>query len=116
MHLVVIVLNSSEVEVDPLKVRISDFKQKYFRLVRLNIKSLILDNQRSLITIGNFEDESSANDFYLAILNDDYVTSGMSVQEFEAYPISVNNYPILYREKYVKAYTEFYDLYYQKDK
>ncbi len=115
MHLVIVILNSTDIEVDPLKVRISDFKQKYFRLVRLNIKSLMLDNQRSMVTIGNFEDEIAAYDFYLALLNDDYVTSGMAVQEFEVYTITVNNYPILYREKNVKAYKEFFDLYYVKD-
>jgi hypothetical protein len=115
LHLVILVLNSPDIELDPLKVRISDFKKKYFRLVRLNIKSLMLDNLRSMITIGNFENEAAAYDFYTALINDDYVTSGMSVQDFEAYPITVNNYPILYREKNVKAYKEFFDRYYKKD-
>ena len=115
LHLVIVVLNSPEIEVNPLKVRISDFKQKYFRLVRLNIKSLMLDNQRAVITIGNFEGESAAYDFYTALLNDDYVMSGMGVQEYDAYPISVNNYPILYREKNVKAYGEFFERYYKRD-
>ena len=115
LHLVIIVINSTDVEVNPLKVRISDFKQKYFRLVRLNIKSLMLDNQRSVITIGNFEGESAAYDFYTALLNDDYVLSGMAVQEYEIYPITVNNYPILYRDKNVKAYREFFERFYRKD-
>jgi outer membrane protein assembly factor BamD (BamD/ComL family) len=116
MHLVIVILNSPDIEVDPLKVRISDFKKKYFRLVRLRIKSLMLDNQRALITIGNFDDERAAYDFYYALKNDNYVTSGMGANEFEVYSISVNNYPVLYREKNVKAYKTFFDLYYQKDK
>ncbi|MEJ2595090.1 MAG: tetratricopeptide repeat protein [bacterium] len=115
LHLVIVIINNTDIELNPLKVRISDFKQKYFRLVRLNIKSLMLDNQRSLITIGNFEGESAAYDFYTALINDNYVTSGMAVQEYEIYPITVNNYPILYREKNVKAYQAFFDRYYKKD-
>ncbi len=115
LHLVIVIINNTDIEVNPLKVRISDFKQKYFRLVRLNVKSLMLDNQRSLITIGNFEGESAAYDFYSALINDNYVTSGMAVQEYEVYPITVNNYPILYREKNVKAYKAFFERYYKKD-
>lgn len=115
MHLVVMILNSEVVEIDPLKVRISDFKKKYFRLVQLRVKSLMLDNQRAIITIGNFEDATAAYDFYTAIENDEYVLSGINNDDLELFAISTNNYPILYREKNVSDYMEFFKEYY-KDK
>jgi len=115
LHLTVIVFNSETIEIDPLKVRLSDFKKKYFRLVRLNIKSLMLDNQRALITIGNFEDANLANDFYTAVKNDEYVLSGMNPEEYNLFVISTNNYPILYREKNVTDYIEFFDEYYKSE-
>ena len=115
MHLVMLVVNSGEVEIDPLKVRISDFKKKYFRLIRLRIKSLVLDNMRSIITIGNFENQRVAHDFYYALKNDEYVTSGLGAHQFDIYTISLNNYPILYREKNVKEYDEFFKAYYPED-
>ena len=115
MHLVMLVINSADIEINPLKVRISDFKKKYFRLVRLRIKSLVLDNMRSIITIGNFENQRAANDFYYALKNDEYVTSGLGAHQYDIYTISLNNYPILYREKNVKEYGDFFEKYYPDD-
>lgn len=112
MHMFIMVINSDVIELDPLKVRISDFKKKYFRLERLRIKSLMLDNQRSVITIGNFDNKEDAEPFYLAIQDDEYVLSGLSKNDFEMFTISMTNYPVLYREKNVKAYGEFFDVYY----
>lgn len=115
MHLVVMILNSDVVEIDPLKVRISDFKKKYFRLVQLRVKSLMLDNQRAIITIGNFEDATTAFDFYTAIKNDEYVLSGINSNDLELFAISTNNYPILYREKNVSDYVEFFNNNYKEE-
>ena len=116
MHLFVIVLNKGSVEVEPMKVRLSDFKKKYFDLEVLRIKSLMLDNQRAVITLGNFENSTKAADFLVAVENNDYVLSGLSEADYEIFTISVNNYPILYREKNVTAYLEYYKEYYITEK
>jgi hypothetical protein len=108
LHLFVIVLNTGNSEVEPLKVRMSDFKKKYFDLKILRIKSLMLDNQRAIITIGNFDNAEEAGDFMMALENDEYVLSGMKANDFEIFTISVTNYPILYREKDVKGYMRFF--------
>lgn len=112
MHLFMIVVQSDKVAINPLKVRISDFKKKFFGLERLNIKSLQLDNTRSLITIGNFDDQAKAEDFMSTMVNDEYVLSGIQADEVELFTISINNYPIFYREKSVVAYRDFYNKYY----
>jgi len=113
-HLFMMIVISTDIEIDPLKVRISDFKKKYFRLERLNIRSLLLDNQRTLITVGNFDDRNAADDFFTAIKNDEYVFSGMKPDDFKIFTISMNNYPIFYREKNMKVYDEFFKKYYSK--
>lgn len=112
MHLFMLIINSENVEINPLKVRISDFKKKYFRLLRLNIKSLVLDNQRTLITIGNFKNKAEADNFYMAIKNDQYVLSGISSEQYQMFTISLHNYPIFYRNKNVKLYEEFFKEFY----
>jgi hypothetical protein len=112
MHLFVVVLNQGNAEVEPMKVRMSDFKKKYFDLKVLRIKSLMLDNQRAIITVGNFDNASEAAGFILAVENDEYVLSGLKPNDFEVFTISITNYPILYREKDVKGYAKFYKEYY----
>jgi len=108
LHLIMMVLTTVEVKIDPLKVRISDFKNKYFRLARLRIKSLMLDNMRTIITISNFDDAADAEDFALAIKNDEYVLSGMDGKSFEVVSISIKNYPVFYKDKDMKVYLDFY--------
>ncbi len=116
LHLVMMVLVSADVKIEPLKVRISDFKNKYFRLARLRIKSLMLDNQRTIITIGNFDDAGEAEDFAMALLNDEYVLSGMDNKLFDVASISIKNYPAFYKEKDLKDYMEFYQKTYKNEK
>ncbi len=104
---VIVAVNGDKVKINPLKVRISDFDKKYFRLRKLRIKSLQLDNQRVLITIGNFTNKNDAANYYRAIKNDEYVLSGLNKDDYKIFPISTKNYPIMYRDKDVKGYMEF---------
>ena len=116
LHLMMMVLISADIKIDPLKVRISDFKNKYFRLARLRIKSLMLDNKRTLITIGNFDDAADAEDFATTLINDEYVLSGMEGKKFEVVSISIKNYPVFYKDKDIKNYLEFYHENYKNEK
>lgn len=104
---VILAVDGDKVKINPLKVRISDFDKKYFRLRKLRIKSMQLDNQRVLITIGNFNNKNDAANYYRAIKNDEYVLSGLNADDFKIFPISTKNYPIMYRDKDVKGYMEF---------
>lgn len=104
---VILAVDGKKVKINPLKVRISDFDKKYFRLRKLRIKSLQLDNQRVLITIGNFSNKNDALNYYRAIKNDEYVLSGLNKDDYKIFPISTKNYPIMYRDNDVKGYMEF---------
>jgi len=106
-HFVILEVNSNNVKVNPLKVRISDFNKKYFRLRKLRIKSLLLDNQRTIITVGNFNNQKDASTYYQALKSDEYVLSGVNKKDYELFPISTQNYPIMYRDKDIKGYLEF---------
>ncbi len=113
-HFVMFVVLSDKVKVRPLKVRISDFNRKYFRLKSLKVKSLMLDNQRVIITIGNFSNKNDADNYFQAIKNDEYVFSGVSSEGVFPFTISLKNYPVFYREKDQKGYQKFWDKYYKK--
>ena len=116
MHLVMVIVNSKNVKVDPLKVRLSDFKKKSFRLLNVRIKSLMLDSKTTLITIGNFGNKREAEKFYLALKADEYVFSGLNTDDFDIVTISINNYPVFYKEKDVDGYLRFFKKYYENDK
>ncbi len=108
-HLVMIVTSGKSVRTDPLKVRISDFNDRSYSLNNLTIKSLVLDNDRSLVTIGNFDNLEMADDYYNAILSSDYVFGSINRNDVEVYPISLTNYPVFYRNKDSKQYLRFWE-------
>jgi tetratricopeptide (TPR) repeat protein len=108
-HLVMIITNSVSVRIDPLKVRISDFNSRSFRNMSLVIRSIMLDKQRSLITVGNFEDRLGADDYWATISASDYVFGGMEPDDFHVYPISSGNYPVFYRQKDIDQYNDFWE-------
>jgi tetratricopeptide (TPR) repeat protein len=115
MHLVMIVVQSEEINISALKIRISDFDKKYFRLKRLRVKSLMLDDQHTIITIGNFDSKDEAGNYLLALKNDEYVVSGLQNKDFSVYSISSSNYPLFYREKDIVSYSKFYEEKYNRD-
>ncbi len=106
-HLVMIVCNTQKVRIDPLKIRISDFNKKEHRTESFNVKSVILDSNRTIVTIGNFSDENHAKDYITSMNMGDYIFGGMDKNDYSAYQISSTNYPIFYQEKDLETYKQF---------
>lgn len=109
MHMVLVIVKSRDINISALKVRISDFDKKYFGLKRLRIKSLMLDDLQTIITVGNFENKDEAGNYLLALRNDEYVVSGLQNKDFLIFSISASNYPVLYRDKDVSSYNTFFE-------
>lgn len=114
-HLVIMIVMSQSINISALKVRISDFDKKYFRLRNLRVKSLMLDDQKTIITIGNFDDKDDASNYLLALNNDEYVVSGLQNNDFLVFSISVSNYPLFYRDKDVSSYDKFFEENYKQN-
>lgn len=106
-HFVMIVCNTTQVRVEPLKVRISDFNKKEHRTKTFNIKSVILDDNRTMVTIGNFENEQQAAEYITSMFIGDYVFGGIDKSKYSVYPISLKNYPIFYQSKDIVEYVQF---------
>jgi Predicted N-acetylglucosaminyl transferase len=108
-HYVIIVCNTKSVRIDPLKVRIADFNKKQYSIKNFNLRSIILDNQSTLVTIGNFDNEQQAIDYVTSLFLTDYVFGGIDAKNFSVYPISMKNYPVFYQNKDLEQYREFWE-------
>lgn len=115
VHFVMFVVDSKTVKINPLKIRLSDFNSKYFSLMRLKTKSLLLNKFQTIITVGNFKNKDEALNYYAALQNDEYVLSGIEEEEYSLFPISTTNYPLFYREKNIAGYKEFFEKNYKRD-
>ncbi|MBU2652104.1 MAG: tetratricopeptide repeat protein [Bacteroidetes bacterium] len=115
-HLYMLVVKKQAVKLNPIKVKLSDFNQKYFRLIELTINSVLLDKNQYLITVGNFDDARKAINYYNAIFNNRYVFSDLSPGNYEQFLISSENYPLFYKDKDISLYARFFAKYYKVDK
>lgn len=106
-HFAMIVCDSHQVRIDPLKVRISDFNKKEYRFKTLLIKSIVLDADHSIVTIGNFDNEKQAADYVTSMLLSDYVFGGIEGSQYSIVPISIKNYPLFYQAKDIDEYKQF---------
>ncbi len=106
-HFVMVVCNAKVVRVEPLKVRLSDFNKREHRLRSLNINSVILDDNLTLVTVGNFDNEQQAADYITTIFLSDYVFGGIDTNFYTIIPISINNYPVYYQSKDLDEYIQF---------
>ncbi len=115
MHLIMLIVEAEKINISALKVRISDFNKSYFRLKRLRVKSLMLNDQFSIVTVGNFDNKDEAGNYLLALGNDEYVVSGLESNDFQIYSISSSNYPVFYRDKGIESYKEFFEANYRRE-
>ena len=108
-HFVMIVCENRAVRVDPLLVRISDFNKKEHRMRTFNVKSVVLDEARTIITIGSFEGQQKASEYVTSVELSDYVLGGIDKTKYKIIPISVKNFPLFYQSKDLDEYLKFYE-------
>lgn len=108
IHLFVMVADIRDVNINALKIRLSDFNQKYYGPEKLSVSSLFLNETEQIITISNFPNQQKAMTYYTGITGNAYVTSQLEGAESNSFIISVDNYPPFYKDKNVASYMEFF--------
>lgn len=108
-HLYLLVVKRAAIKLNAMKVRISDHNKKYYSIRNLTVNSVLLDDIRYMITVGNFENAEEAMDYYGKISGDPYVFGELGTGNFTETVISIKNYPIFYREKDVDLYKKFFE-------
>jgi hypothetical protein len=109
VHFFMALVDASKTNINALKIRLSDFNAKYFVTAQLKINSIVFQGDIQLITVGNFDNSGKAFDYYESVINDNYITSQLGDIETSAFTISVDNYPIFYREKNIEGYYDYFN-------
>lgn len=115
MHMFMIIVESKFVRLNPLKVKISDYNQKYYSLENLSVNSVVLDKDHYLVTVGNFNNADKALKYFDAITRSEYVYSDLNPDHYQNFVISTENYPVFFKDKQIETYLEFYEKNYLKD-
>jgi tetratricopeptide (TPR) repeat protein len=103
-----LVISDENVNINALKVRISDFNLKYYSLENLSITNILLNSTTHFVMVGNFATIKDAMNYYNAIMANDYVFANLNKEDFKGFAIAQENYPIFYRDKDIKKYLAFF--------
>ncbi len=110
-----LVVADNKININALKVRISDFNMKYFRLENLSITNILLDASTHFIMVGNFNTIDEAMNYYNAIISNEYVYANLTEDDYDGFVIAQENYPVFYKDKDVKKYLTFFRQNYFED-
>ncbi len=111
-HFCIMMVNGNKVNVNATKTRMSDFIAKDFSTANLSVNAIVLDGGWQMISVSSFRNSKAAMDFYTALSLNDYVTSSLKNSDYKQMVISIDNYPIFYREKKYNGYLNFFRKYY----
>jgi hypothetical protein len=101
-------VDGNKVNVNATKTRISDFISKNFSTANLSVNAIVLEGGWQMISISSFRNSQPAMDFYNAVGQNEYVMSSLRQGEFKQMIISIDNYPIFYREKKYNGYLNYF--------
>ena len=108
-HVVVIIFNPKKIRTEPLKVRLSDFNKKEYRFKSFDVQTLLFNDELTLISLSEFENEQEAKDYITSMFLTDYLFGGMDKNNYWVFPVSLDNYPAFYKEKNLEEYKTFLD-------
>lgn len=113
IHFFILIADNNRVDINALKIRIADFNSKSHSLENLHVNSLLLNGAQEMITVNNFDNDEKAMDYYISIQNNPYIFTKLENSGgYDDFVISVDNYPIFYKNKDIKQYMRFFDKYY----
>lgn len=109
IHLLIIIADIRKININALKIKISDYNLKHNSLDKLSTSSLFLDDTKQMITVSNFENKEKAMMYFSGLTSNEYVITGLDENSWSPFIISVENYPILYKNKDIDTYKEFFE-------
>ena len=107
-----LVISGAKVNVNALKVRISDFNMKYYSIDNLSITNILLDKNTHFVMVGNFKTIEGSMKYYNAIMANEYIFSNLEEDNVDGFVIAQENYPVLYKDKDLEKYLAFFKLNY----
>ncbi|MEZ4984849.1 MAG: tetratricopeptide repeat protein [Saprospiraceae bacterium] len=109
LHYVIIFFESDEVDLNALKVRVSDYNETYHSLDKLKISNVYLGqgNNIPVLVLRRFKDKDAAMAYYTGIQknSNDFIER----TPHKVYPISQGNYREILRNRSVDGYDSFFE-------
>lgn len=108
-HFFLVVIPSGGGNMNDTKIKLSNFNKEFYRNDKLSIKSAPLGEKTQILIIRSFEDLTKA-EIYLSSYNSTGAAAvlGSIPSDYEECLISPTNFAILFKEKKIQQYLDFY--------
>ena len=107
-HQCIIIINAKKLDINDFKLRVSNFNLEYFSLSDLLVSNVLMDPDHHIVNIGKFPLAAKAKDYYDLINQDAKVFKDIEVKDYQVFPISTDNYNVLYQTKKIEEYKKFF--------
>lgn len=108
-HRVLIVAPNEASSINDMKSAIAIYNRDFNRFQNLQVRNIFLDQQRQIIVISGFIQQSDAVEYTNRLQRDPGFSPLYSSQLMRIFAISDANYQTFYREKDVEEYMTFYE-------
>lgn len=115
LHYVILLVKTSSLPVQEVKLNLTNFGKTYFSLQRFNISSFYINNEQQMITVAKFTNAEAAMDYYQILVKDSMFVNDINNKNIEVFPMGATNYTTYYNNKDGReGYTTFFQEYYLK--
>jgi len=112
-HQFMMVVENKSINVEMLKIKISNFNNKYFSMRSLTISNAFLTADKQYILVKSFTNATEAHAYYDALVNDEDVLNGVDESKLNTCTITPANFSKLFIKKDLAGYLDFFDQKYQ---
>jgi len=108
-HYFIMLVDASKVNINALKVKISDFNRKHFASNNLTITSVIYNQNTHIISVEHFLNANEALAYYKNITSDSYIFSNLNSDNSTSFIITTENFSNFYKIKDLDGYKSFFE-------
>lgn len=112
-HYYVIAFPNKSTDVNKLKIKLSEYNNKFYSNSTLTINNMFLNPTTQIILVKDFPGEKKAIVYYNGIKNEKVILSNLT-GDYKQFIISVNNFATLQKEKELDKYLIFFEQNYPK--
>jgi tetratricopeptide (TPR) repeat protein len=105
----VIAFPNKALDANQLKSKFTDYIKKYYSSSGLTVMNLFLDANTQMLVVKKFSNKWKGMDFFYGIKLDEDPLKGFSDVQFTSFMIDEHNYGLLYKEKDLSKYVDFFN-------
>jgi len=115
-HYYILAIENGSVNINEIKIVISDFNNKYYKTNEYKTQSLMLNLDYQLIIVKTFDKENPATNYLEAIKDSAELKELTVLSDYEHFIISSSNFKTFYKDKSLDKYLVYFEGKYLKYK